>query len=176
MHDLLLQIAVEIDEQVAAGDEIDVGERRILEQVVHGKQDDVAELLAHAIMSPSRMKKRRSRSSLTSASMARGKRPPAPTASARRQIGAEHLDRRPDICVPPPPAAAWQTNRPPLRWRSPTPRRGSSRSGFLPSNSCGTAFCSERFERLAIAEKVVTEMRRSPSSACASSGVVAQRS
>src|SRR5215471_20715227 len=47
---LLLQFAIEIDQHVAAGDQIDMRERRILEQIVDGEQDDVAHLLPNAVV------------------------------------------------------------------------------------------------------------------------------
>jgi hypothetical protein len=47
--DLLLQLPIQVDEHVAAGDEIDVRERRVLEQVVRGEQHDVAQLLPDAV-------------------------------------------------------------------------------------------------------------------------------
>jgi len=47
---LLLQLAIEIDEDVAAGDQVDVRERRILEQVVHREQHQIANLLPHLVM------------------------------------------------------------------------------------------------------------------------------
>ena len=42
--DLLLQLAVEINQQVSAGDEVGAGERRILQETVPGEQHDVAQL------------------------------------------------------------------------------------------------------------------------------------
>src|SRR5690606_11864802 len=47
--DLLLQLAVEIDEDVAAGDEVDAREGRVLEDVVEGEEDDVPQLLADPV-------------------------------------------------------------------------------------------------------------------------------
>src|SRR5262249_35784992 len=42
--DLRLQVAVEIDEQVAAGDQVDVRERGVLQQAMLGENDEVAHL------------------------------------------------------------------------------------------------------------------------------------
>ncbi len=50
MADLLLQLAIEIDQEIAAGDQIDAGERRILEQAVAGEQHDVAQFLADPVV------------------------------------------------------------------------------------------------------------------------------
>src|SRR6185437_5271975 len=46
---LLLQVAIEIDEEIAAGDQVDARERRVLQQIMNREQHDIAQLLAHAI-------------------------------------------------------------------------------------------------------------------------------
>jgi hypothetical protein len=48
--DLLLQLAVEVDQQVAAGDEAHVRERRVLEQAVLGEQDDIAQIPVEPVL------------------------------------------------------------------------------------------------------------------------------
>ena len=52
LDDALLGVAVEIDQQVAAAEEIDARERRVLEQVVHREQHGLAQLAADAIAAP----------------------------------------------------------------------------------------------------------------------------
>src|SRR5262245_35016252 len=47
---LPLQVAVEIDEQVAAGNKIDVRERRVLQQAVLSKNDDISHLAPYAVV------------------------------------------------------------------------------------------------------------------------------
>src|SRR5215813_10287283 len=46
---LVLQVSIKIDEDIAAGDQVDMGERRIFEHVVYREQDRVAELLADPV-------------------------------------------------------------------------------------------------------------------------------
>lgn len=50
LHHLLLHLAVEVDQQVAAAHEIEVGERRVAQHVVRGEQNLLAQLLAHPEM------------------------------------------------------------------------------------------------------------------------------
>ena len=47
---LILHLAFEINQQVAAGDEVEVRERRILEHAVSGKDDEIAHLFLHPIV------------------------------------------------------------------------------------------------------------------------------
>src|SRR5215469_17095566 len=49
---LLLQFTIEIDQQVAAGNEVETRKRRILEQAVHGKQRHIAKLPLDAVVFP----------------------------------------------------------------------------------------------------------------------------
>ena len=49
-QEALLQRRLEVDEQVAAGDEIDARKRRVLEDAVAGEEDNVAQFLPHVIM------------------------------------------------------------------------------------------------------------------------------
>src|SRR5215471_12738447 len=55
---LVLQISIEVDQNVAAGDQVDMGEWRVLDQVMHCEQNRIAHLLADRYPSPSRMKNR----------------------------------------------------------------------------------------------------------------------
>ncbi len=48
--DLLLKLAVEIDQHVAAGDEIGARKRRVLEQAVAGEEHGVAQFAGHAVV------------------------------------------------------------------------------------------------------------------------------
>ena len=48
--ELALQIALEIDQQIAAGDQIELDERRVLERAVLRKQHEVAQFLFDAIV------------------------------------------------------------------------------------------------------------------------------
>ncbi len=48
--DLLLQLAIEVDQHVAAGDEVGARKRRVLEQTVPGEQHDVAQLARDAVV------------------------------------------------------------------------------------------------------------------------------
>src|SRR5262245_2955678 len=47
---LLLKLAIKIDQKVAAGDEVEARERRVLEQTVVGEKDQVADLPPDAVM------------------------------------------------------------------------------------------------------------------------------
>src|SRR6185437_9623950 len=49
-RDLLLQLAVEINEEVAARDQVDARERRILEHAVRREQHEVAQLAPYPVM------------------------------------------------------------------------------------------------------------------------------
>ena len=44
-----LQVGVEVDEEVAAGDEVQLGEGRVLDDILHGEDGHLADLLADAI-------------------------------------------------------------------------------------------------------------------------------
>src|SRR5215831_16987075 len=46
----ILQFAIQVNQEIAAGDEIDARERRVLEQAVASEQHQVAQLLANTIM------------------------------------------------------------------------------------------------------------------------------
>ena len=48
-HEPVLQLRVQIDQQVAAGDQVELGEGRILDQVLHGEDGHLADVLADAI-------------------------------------------------------------------------------------------------------------------------------
>src|SRR6266699_1259562 len=48
--DLLLQLAFEIDQDVPAGDQIDVRKRRVFEQIVDGEQNYIADLLTDPVV------------------------------------------------------------------------------------------------------------------------------
>lgn len=50
LQDFALDLAVEVDQQVAADDQVDLRERRIRQQVVLGEQHPLADLLAHAVV------------------------------------------------------------------------------------------------------------------------------
>ena len=47
---LLLQLAIQVDEQIAAGDEVDAGEGRVLEQAVRCKQKNIAHFALDAVV------------------------------------------------------------------------------------------------------------------------------
>ena len=47
--ELLLEVRAEVDEEVAAADQIELGERRVLDQVVLREHEHVAEALVHAV-------------------------------------------------------------------------------------------------------------------------------
>src|SRR5215470_7964183 len=49
---LFLELTIQIDEHVSTGNEIDPGERRVLEQVVTGEQQDFPQFLPDAITVP----------------------------------------------------------------------------------------------------------------------------
>ena len=44
-----MQVGVEVDEEVAAGDEVQLGEGRVLNDILHGEDGHLADLLADAI-------------------------------------------------------------------------------------------------------------------------------
>ena len=96
--DLLLKLAIEIDEQVAARDEIEPGEWRVLEQAVAGEQDRVPKLsLGPVVVSLPREKAAKTLLAdvgldrdRVSALASNGK----PTGI---QIGTENLDLRADV-------------------------------------------------------------------------------
>ena len=98
--DLLLKLAIEIDEQVAARDEIEPGEWRVLEQAVAGEQDHVPKLsLGPVVVSLSREKAAKTLLAdvgldrdRVSALASNGK----PTGI---QIGTENLNLRADLVV-----------------------------------------------------------------------------
>src|SRR5215831_4501305 len=46
---LVLQISIEVDQDVAAGNQVDMGEWRVLEQVMQCEQDRIAQLLADPV-------------------------------------------------------------------------------------------------------------------------------
>ena len=48
--DLLLSLPVEVDQQVAAGNQVGVGKGRILQETVPGEQHDVAQFARHAVL------------------------------------------------------------------------------------------------------------------------------
>src|SRR5215831_5331257 len=50
VQDLRLKIAIEIDEEVAAGDEIELGEGRVLQKTMVREKHDVAQLALDAEM------------------------------------------------------------------------------------------------------------------------------
>ena len=50
LQDVVLDFAVEVDQQVAADDQVDLRERRVGQQVVAGEQHLLAHLLAHPVM------------------------------------------------------------------------------------------------------------------------------
>ena len=68
----MLHFSVEVDEDVPTGDEVDARKWRVLQKAVLGEQDDVAQFARHRKWSPSRVKNRRNRSSVMSASIATG--------------------------------------------------------------------------------------------------------
>jgi hypothetical protein len=75
--ELLLQVPVQIDQQIAAADQIQIGERRVLDDVLLGKDQQIADGFPGAIEATVLVqgKKRVSRSGETSAAMLAGKMP-----------------------------------------------------------------------------------------------------
>ena len=95
---LMLQLAIEIDQQVAAGDQADAGERRVLEHTMAGEQHGVTQLLPNPIViaftdeeatQPFLGDVGFDRSRVAALARRRER--------ARVEIGAEDLDRRPQI-------------------------------------------------------------------------------
>ena len=146
MEDLeraLLRVAVQVDQQVAAGDQIEPRERRVLEQVVRGEQHQSrAARAARGSRDGSLTKKRaqpllahvgRDGLGIDAASRA------ARIASSSRSVG-EDLDgraalERARVLA----AAASPSNTPPRRWRTPAPRRAPRRLGPCPRTAPGCA-------------------------------------
>ena len=92
--DLLLQVAVEIDQNVAAGDEIDAREGRVFEQVVDREQHQVAQFLAHAVV-VALAREEAAQTLLADVRLDRGRIASFPRDGERAgvEIGAENLDR-----------------------------------------------------------------------------------
>ena len=151
-----LRLAVEVDEQVAARDEVQPRERRVLQQVVRGEQHHLAQLAPHAVAAvlldeepPQPLLARRRRRSLPD--RCRRAPPGSPPRRGRRRrpgwpAATSSVSRVLD-------AAAWRSNTPPRRWRRPAPTRARCRPGPCLRNSCGMR-CLERLERLAVAEEI----------------------
>ncbi len=152
---LLLQFAIEIDQEITAGDQVDVGKWRVFEQIVDGEQDYIAELLADAVMIA--LAREETAQPLLVDVGFDGKRISSLARRSERpriEIGAEYLDRRRYACAPPLPSAAWRRCRPPHRWRSRRPKRGLFRRRLLARlNSAGNNVLASFSNASAIAEE-----------------------
>src|SRR5262249_32652503 len=95
---LLLQFAVEIDQQIAAGDQVDAREWRIPEHAVACKQHDVAQFLADTVLIAF-AREVTAQALLADVRFDGGWKTPLPRRGKRTrvEIGAEHLDLRPDF-------------------------------------------------------------------------------
>ena len=84
-NELLLQFHAHVDQQVAAADQVQPGERRVLDHVLLGEDQHVADALVDAVALPpgSAVKKRASRSGVRSVAMLAGYRPTRAVAMAR---------------------------------------------------------------------------------------------
>ena len=49
LEDALLRDAVQVDEQIAAGDQVEMRERRVLDHVVRGEENHLAQLALHTV-------------------------------------------------------------------------------------------------------------------------------
>ena len=72
LANLLLHVAIEVDHEIAAGDEVDARERRIAQHAVEREHHEVAHLAPDAEPVAVAHEERVSRSSLTSAAIAAG--------------------------------------------------------------------------------------------------------
>ena len=95
---LLLQFTVEIDEHVAAGNQVDAREWRILEEIVQREQHHVAQILAHAVAVA--LADEEAAQALLAHIVLDRRRIAALASDGQRaciEIGAEYLDRRTQI-------------------------------------------------------------------------------
>ena len=72
IEDLRLRLRCQINEKIAAGNQIATRERRILQHIVRSEKHLLAHFLSHAITAVVPHKKRRNRSGETSASIIDG--------------------------------------------------------------------------------------------------------
>ena len=137
LDDPLLHRPIQIDQQVAAGDQIEMRERRIADDVVVREQHHLAQLAANPVAAGLALEEARAGAPRRDVGDVRF----AVEALARRgdrllvEIGGEHLDRaarRPSSTRARP--AAWPPNRLPRRWRSRPPRREPGRRAPCCSN------------------------------------------
>ena len=63
-HEFFLQVAVQVDEQVAAADQVEFGKRRIFDDVLLGKNQHVADAFMDAVDSCRRTRRKKSRQPL----------------------------------------------------------------------------------------------------------------
>ncbi len=172
LDDPLLNRPIQVDQEVAAGDQIEVRERRIADDVVRGEQHQLAQLtpypvapgLAHEEALQALLREigdvgvRIEGLSCARRSPARRDRWRTPVSAAAR--GRPRSARR----------AAWQSNRPPRRWRTPEPRRESGRAAALSSMIRGSTFAVSASNASGSRKKLVTLMSSSFISVTASSG------
>ena len=138
--DLALQRGLQVDQQIAAGDQVEARERRVADHAVRREDAHVAQLLRRASSCPSSCtKKRFSRSGETSLTELR--RIAAGARDRHRRlvdVGREHLDLGHDVAAYPcARATGSRSNRPPRPWRSRRPRRGPRRRRPCPRTAAG---------------------------------------
>ena len=152
--ELLLDLGLEVDEEVAARDRDRASRRGLDDDVVRGEDAHVADLLAHLVAAPVLRKKRESRSGETSPRRCSGTAPSAPRRAPGRRCPSRRSSPRGRCRAwPCPRARGWRASTPPRRWRSPGTQRRTPRRRRGPRGSSGTTLLGDRREDLRIAEE-----------------------
>ena len=174
---LVLHVALQVDEQVAAADQVEPREGRVAEEVVRREDHPLAYLLPDPVSAVLAVEEaaqaRRAHVGLDVA----GVEPLArPLQRALVQVRGEDLDRaaRPRGGRPPPSGGS-PASRPPRPWRSPTLHtRTRLVRGPSPRRVAGTTSAARASQTSGSRKKLVTVIRRSSASACTSSALLAQ--
>ncbi len=156
-NELLLQVSAHIDQEVAAADEVEPGEGRILDHVLLGKDQHVADALVDAVGAAAGLGREEARQPLrrdVGGDAGRIEAGPGRGNGLAVDVGGEdlHLEilfQRLQALL----RAGWRWNRPPRRWSSPAPRRGSVESARLAGKELRDDLLLERLEGLRVTEK-----------------------
>ena len=171
-NDPVLQIVVQVDQQVAAGDQVDAGERRVADQAVGGEGAEFADFLAdgEAVLAFDEVARPPLRATCPPASVA-GKRPAraVPIATSSMSLAKICTFGTTEQGRPCARAAGWRANRLPHRWRSPAPKPAGRWWHPCRRTGAGMTSCSSASKVAASRKKLVTLISRSRNSSTACS-------
>ncbi len=130
-NELLLQVPAHIDQEVAATDQVELGERRVFDHVLLGKDQHVADAFVDAIGAAAGLGREKPRQPLRRDVGGDAGRIEAGAGRGNRlavNVGGEDLHLETLLHAPPGARrAGWRWNRLPRRWSIPATRRGSRR-------------------------------------------------